>query len=284
MSEPRFFFVRGFMKSGTNWLGSLLSSHAHISVVGEYHWEIAVHAFNRLQNSQAIYGDVNYASDTREYFEDFVRKCLIRRAEPGAKLIGERTPHTILPITMRKCPVISIIRDGRDVLVSRAFHLFNEPNVHRLFQRIPEMAKDLEEFKKDPWFFKKHPEMLLRHEEMFRESVVWWREHIESDRAALEKFPNLPAKFVHYEALHQDTEGRRRELFEFLDVDPDKAANIDGHLAPGFKEERPTEFLRKGAVGDWRNYFTEENTAWFKEEGGQELINQGYEKDFDWTA
>ena len=271
------------MKSGTNWLGSLLSSHAHISVVGEYHWESAVHAFNKLQNTQAIYGDVHYAEEARNYFEEFIRKCLIHRAEPDAKVIGERTPHTILPIAMRGCPVISIVRDGRDVLVSRAFHLFNEPHVHRLFKRIPEMAKDLERFQQDPWFFKKHPEMLLRHEEMFRESVVWWREHIEADRAAVQKYPKLPAKFVHYEALHQDTEGRRKELFEFLDVDPSKAAKIEGHLSPGFKEERPTEFLRKGAVGDWRNYFTDENIAWFKEEGGQELINQGYEQDLNWS-
>ena len=282
MAEPRFFCIRGFMKSGTNWLGSLLSSHADISVVGEFHWENLVTALHQNLVNEAIYHDPDYKEYVRHHLDRYLRDCIRYLADDSALVIGERTPHTIQPIVLRGCPVISIIRDGRDVLVSRAFHLFNEPGVHRLFQRIPAMAKDLERFQADPWFFKKNPEVLLRHEVMVRESVIWWRDHLQSDYQAVEKYPNVPIRFVRYEDLHRDTQGERERLFEFLDVDPDRAAKISGHLKPGFKQERPTEFLRKGIVGDWKNYFTDDTKKWFKDEAGEELMRQGYTDSLHW--
>jgi hypothetical protein len=39
---------------------------------------------------------------------------------------------------------------------------------------------------------------------------------------------------------------------------------------------------RKGIVGDWRNYFTEDHRRVFKEVAGDVLIRLGYEKDMDW--
>lgn len=282
MTDKRFFGLRGCMKSGTNWLGSLLSSHAEISCVGEFHWQEVVKQFNVNQNNLPIFGSAESKDRARDHFEDMIRKCLIDAAEPSAKLIGERTPHTILPTILRGIPYITIIRDGRDILVSRAFHLYNHPQVHRLFDRIPAMGKTFEEFQKDEWYFKKHPEKLLCHEVMVRESIQWWRQHLERDAQAVEQFPNLKVKFVRYEDLHRDTHGERTKLFEFLNVDPKMAAKIKGDLKPGFKTERPSEFLRKGKVGDWRNYFTDQTKQWFKEEAADCLIQYEYEANRDW--
>ncbi len=36
------------MKSGTNWLGSLLASHQAISVVGEFHWHELAQPLNGI--------------------------------------------------------------------------------------------------------------------------------------------------------------------------------------------------------------------------------------------
>ena len=281
MPERRFFCLRGFMKSGTNWLSSLLGSHHDIECVGEFHWHPIVETLEANFAAQPIYQDLDFREQTRERFEEMVRQCLMLKA-PGATVIGERTPHTIEPFVLRGVPYISIVRDGRDVLVSRAFHLHNHPNVHRLFERIPEMGNDNLEFRKDPWFFHHHPERLLAHEEMVRESVRWWRDHLVQDRATCEAHPEVPVRFVHYEALHLDVDKYRRSLFEFLDVDPDRCGPITGVLKPGFEKENPREFLRKGQVGDWRNYFTDDVKQWFKDEAEDELQIQGYESATDW--
>ena len=270
------------MKSGTNWLGSLLSSHQTVSVVGEFHWQEVVMRFNENLASLPIYDSDEAKETARLNFEQMIRQSVFARAEENATIIGERTPHTIIPIPIRNVPHISIIRDGRDVLVSRAFHLYNEVGVHRLFQRIPEMAETHQRFKNDPWHFRKHPDQLLCHEVMVRESMIGWREHLRRDEQAVATYPNLKIRFVKYEDLHSNTEQEREKLFEFLDVDPAKAARIEGHLKPGFAKESPSEFLRKGIIGDWKNYFTDETKKWFKDEAGEQLIQYGYENSMDW--
>ena len=269
------------MKSGTNWLSGLLSSHRDIGCYGEYHWQSLVTELESKFRTLPIYQDLNHRAEAREIFENMVKECLIKK-DSSSKLLGERTPHTLAPFVLTDVPHISIIRDGRDVLVSRAFHLHNYPEVHRLFERIPEMAEENRQFLKDPWYFQKNPEKLLSHEVLVQESVNWWKNHLEEDRATCVQYPEVPVKFVHYEALHQDVEKYRRELFEFLDVDPSRCSKIQGHLKPGFSKERPRDFLRKGQVGDWRNYFTDNTKIWFKDIGGQELIHQGYEESLDW--
>lgn len=282
MEDRRYFCLRGFMKSGTNWLGSLLSSHEYISVVGEYHWQDMMEHLQRNFRRHPVYENPEYQKYTLTQFEQMVKNVLDHAVEHSARVVGERTPHRIEPLIIRDAPIISIIRDGRDVLVSRAFHLHNYPGCHRLFERLPEMNEDHQKFKRDPWFFRNNPGVLLRHELMVRESVGWWREHLVEDEASVKKHPRLQVKFIRYEDLHRETERSRKDLFEFLDVDPSRASDITGHLTPGFDVEQPTEFFRKGAVGDWTNYFTNQTREWFKEEAGEQLIRYGYEADYDW--
>ena len=40
--------------------------------------------------------------------------------------------------------------------------------------------------------------------------------------------------------------------------------------------------FRRGAIGDWRNHFSEEHKIVFKEVAGQLLIDLGYEQDLNW--
>ncbi|MEL7499687.1 MAG: sulfotransferase domain-containing protein [Planctomycetota bacterium] len=272
------------MKSGTNWVGSLLSSHVSIHCVGEFHWQEIVQPFNKNLGSLPAFLNQHkhLVESTRDHLEEMIQQTLIDAAEPTATLIGDRTPHSIVPVIMRNVPHISVIRDGRDVLVSRAFHLFNRPEVAPIFDRLPSMRAALEAFQNDSWFFHKHPDQLLANEEFVRVSAAWWRDHLASDFQAVERYPQLPVLFVRYEDIHADTAGQRQKMFEFLNVDPTKAAKIEGVLQPGFKQERPSEFLRKGAVGDWKNYFTDQSKSWFKEIAGQTLIQQGYASDDSW--
>jgi hypothetical protein len=249
--DQRFFCLRGFMKSGTNWLGGLLNTHHEISVVGEFHFEHVVAELNRMFSNNNIFHDVpDLPEATRGRFDELVKSTIREAADPNAILIADRSPYAIEPVTLRGTPHISIIRDGRDVLVSRAFHLFNNPQSHRLFERLPAMAKTWKHFQADPWFFKKNPDQLLCYQVMVRESGIAWNEQVMADQTVNERHPDLPVCFVRYEDLHADAHKERRRLFEFLDVDPDACDEIEGDLNPGFREERPDEFFRKGAVGD----------------------------------
>jgi hypothetical protein len=47
-------------------------------------------------------------------------------------------------------------------------------------------------------------------------------------------------------------------------------------------EEDSTSFFRKGIAGDWRNVFTKQHKAIFKEYAGELLVELGYERDNDW--
>lgn len=282
--KRRYFCLRGFMKSGTNWLGGLLASHPEVGCVGEFHWQDAIGNLNKNFQVLPVYEDyaqIQLQQVALSGFEIMVKSCL-DKAAPDKVIVGERTPHTLGPLVLKDSPHISIIRDGRDVLVSRAFHLFNFPEVHRLFKRIPAMAEDFEEFKKNKHFFSENPEMLLRHEVMVKESVRWWCEHLESDRRTIQEHPFLKVRFVRYEDLHADTASERAKLLEFLGADPKKAPAIEGDLKAGFSDERPDQFFRKGKIGDWKNYFTDQTREWFKEVGGEELITQRYEDSTDW--
>ena len=282
MNEVKVFFIRGFMKSGTNWLGSLLASHREITVDGEFHFHRVFDALNSVIDKHQVYQKSEFLPVVRTNFERFINDSLQHIAEPGAKWVGDRTPHTLFPVLLPDSKHVTIVRDGRDVLVSRMFHLFNNPAGHRLFQRVPALGELVKKFQANPWFFKENPGRLLNHEPTVRESIRLWCKHLDSDRRLLSRRSDLQVKQVRYEDMHQDVDSVRKSLFEFMEVDPQKCGELQGVLKPGFTEERPDQFLRKGKVGDWKNYFNDETKKWFKEEAGEELIRQGYEQSQDW--
>lgn len=49
---------------------------------------------------------------------------------------------------------------------------------------------------------------------------------------------------------------------------------------PGQEDQR--EFIRKGIIGDWRNYISDDNKQRFKKIAGRFLIDLGYEQNNDW--
>lgn len=288
MPEFRFFCVRGFMKSGTNWLEKLLNSHPRISCHGEFQLQEVIKPMQRMLEHEYLYQNLgsDYRESIRDRLEDFVRHAMIAATKYGNKtdahVIGDRTPHTLEPLTLRNAHQISIVRDGRDVLVSRIFHLYNFPNVSQVFKRFPAMESHLKDFQADPWFFRSNPEKLLEEETLVKESMSWWRDHLLADRRTVQQNPNLPVCVVKYEDLHRDTIGQRNRLFEFLKVDPSEASEITGSLKPGFEQERPNEFFRKGAIGDWKNYMTPDAKRWINDVAGQVLLDYGYIETLDW--
>lgn len=71
-------------------------------------------------------------------------------------------------------------------------------------------------------------------------------------------------------------------MYEFLEVDPSAASDVPDQLRP-LKEERPNEFNRKGAVGDWQNYLlTDDAKSWVNDEAGEALRRFRYIQSSQW--
>jgi hypothetical protein len=286
-AQPKLFCLRGFMKSGTNWVGSLLDSHDQVSCIGEFHWEQMARELERLLDTEFVYRQFpnlpfDPKQNTRQNFQRMVRDSVVQFASEQSTWVGERTPATIEPLVFPDAPQICVIRDGRDVLVSRVFHLYNWPEVTGLFERFPSMAEKLKQFQEDPAFFAKHPKLLLEEQGMVSDSIEFWSKHVRQDLDTAQRLPDLPVHFVKYEDVHQDTLGQRKKMFEFLGIDPTRCQPLEGQLKPGFEAEAPNQFFRKGAVGDWKNYFSQNTKDSFNSIAGDLLIDLGYTDSKNW--
>jgi len=99
-----------------------------------------------------------------------------------------------------------------------------------------------------------------------------------------------PGLIVRYEDLVEDEHGVFDEIIDYCEIDINRQylhtmiANNSFEKATGRKpgQEDISAHLRKGIVGDWRNYFTDTVKSEFKQYYGKLLIDTGYEKDLNW--
>jgi hypothetical protein len=291
-----FFFVRGHPRSGTNWVGALLNLHPNINCWGEFHFEDVRNAIDAQQAQPwQITAREPLKTVMDRCFEDMVKKAILTLEErkPEAYWVGDRTPRG-LRVFVEGAPHFLIIRDGRDVLVSWTFHVLRmrphvldvvipadiRPGFNRLYDR----------FQADKDHFARHPHELLSDEKWVKLVAARWAGWMRADLQSIqrieanEKGAQCPLLVIRYEALHADTEGGRRRMYEFLGEDPDRALPLSGETktAPGFEKEDPQSFWRHGQVGDWKKYSTDPFKQWFKESAGEVLTELTYEKDDRW--
>jgi len=124
----RFFCIRGYMKSGTNWMCRLLNQHPDVHCIGEFHWETFYRALHQNVQRIAPRRRKQLEKTVRVYLEQMIRNSLIELSGGSASVIGDRTPTTIEPVVMA-VPHIVMERNFRDVIVSRMYHLFNNHSV-----------------------------------------------------------------------------------------------------------------------------------------------------------
>ena len=271
------------MKSGTNWVCRVLNLHPDIHSSGEFHWWKYFETYS--ENNRVFQNLANQEKEdavVRRALEKMTIETMDYLAPPEAKFVGDCTPHTLHPVVIRKAPHLSIIRDCRDIIVSRMFHYFNFPNISNYFNRYPEREKIRRQFVKDPWFFHQSPELLLDDEAFVRQTARQWKQYLVADRNTIKCHPKLPVKLVKYEDLHANHQEEIEAIVEFLGADPALLPNIPNRLLPGHKKEQPNSFNRKGVVGDWKNYIDAKVASWINDEAGSELIYQKYIASFNW--
>lgn len=287
----RLFFVTGHARSGTTWLAALLMRHPKVFVDGEFQFQELRRGFDLFQRAP-------YYRATREpvltvaesCFQDTVRLCIgaVSNQKIEAEWVGDRTPRK-LEVFLPGAPHFVITRDGRDVLVSLAIlEILNGGGVFNEFRACQQLVKTRRAFLADPEYFKKHPDQLLSSETFVRAICRRWAQQAMHDAQTADQIRageiEASVYTVSYEDLHADPEGQRAGMYRFLGLDPDQAEPLtaESQTKPGLGGDDHRSDRRKGAMGDWHIYFTDQAKRWFKEEAGQALIRMGYEASDAW--
>lgn len=251
------FFVCGAPKSGTTWLQRILDAHPQVVCGGEGHfisrftipvakivndYNEAMATENRLvYEGRPYYGPVDQAE-----YDDVARNFVLNRLKslkPGPQVlwVGDKTPrytaylkqlHRLFP----EARIISILRDPRDVVVSRMGY-------NRRAGRSEVFVQGSDQ-----------------HEATLQGALRTWREAVTLVDEFAAANPGL-AHEVRYLDLHEDGPAAAARMFGFLGVDAgpqvvDKAlaaASFEALTGRKPGEEDPDAFLRQGLPGDWKN-------------------------------
>lgn len=200
--------------------------------------------------------------------------------------------------------VIHLLRDGRDVTVSKRFHMLRRGAFYvgderfRLHQRIDKYRTSRILLK---IILGRLPE---RGRAMARRLFVTpgktgplltpatiekfagdWKALVEYVRR-VERTHESNFLTLRYENLLDDTANQLKAVFDFIGVDGTDAAVstvISTSQLETARLKRVTNgFLRKGGSGDWKTYFDSDSTRLFKQTAGDTLVEFGYESDCHW--
>jgi len=186
---------------------------------------------------------------------------------PSPRIFKTHLPHIWIP--KRICRYIYVVRDGRDVAVS-FYHFYKS---HFRYQGS---------FDHFFWYY-------------IRGLVVWgsWFYHV----SGYWKHRNdMNLLFLRYEELVEDLEGTIRKIIDFceLTIPEERMPEIVRRCSFAFMKEHeekfdyatellveqgmtPSTFIRKGKVGDWHSYFSEEELTEFDRKCQRSLGRLGLE-------
>lgn len=259
------FFLRGFARSGTNWLGKIINLHPDVLCRGEFHLEDLAIGFSKTKSKS--YGHLKDSPHFENLFLQFIDN-LIKIHCHGAPYYGDRTPISIRECLIPKSKYIVIFRDVRDVLVSLYYHNLLHPEL----DSSEELNQKRRLFDSNNLHFEESKNDLLDCERITRGWAKMWSDHVKSDLEAISEAAalNIEVLPVLYEALHANPDERDR-IYQFLNLNPFDAFPLDEETSPGITSPDVTSHNRKGLPGEWENYFTQEQLEWVNSEAGDTL-------------
>lgn len=283
--EPEVFFLRGYMRSGTNWLGRVVNLHPDINCQGEFHLQQFGQGKSKVDRSTSciITGGNKNMLDAE--FEKFIKTLVRNHCGREHKLVGDRTPTGISALVVPNSKYLLIQRDGRDVITSWFKHILKTVSKnkgrlkrYRKFSEYPEMLNKLKKVRNKPNYFEVNKKELMDCEGYFRFIASQWNTRIINDNKMSEvaKVRNLDILHISYEKMHANPEEERAKIYEFLGLDPKLAAPLDVHTLPGFAKKIP-KGQHRGIVANWYNYFDETMAEWFDSEASEALKILGLE-------
>lgn len=257
------FIITGIPKCGTTWFARIMASYPDTYVT----FESSPQSIEGLMRSLLLNNpDFDLANQNTQISLKRFKQYIVKRALlSNKKILGYKVPEVLpeaLKATFPDVRVLFLFRDGRDFIVSDAFHNLRKGRI----QGDPESETfwDAAIERRAPYWANMVTEILPRFREIYRGNLFELR----------------------YEDLLEPGKGQEitRQAFLFWGLDPAYADEawkensfnrLSGGRRPG-QEDRDS-FFRKGISGDWRNYFSSDNLESFLKIAGDGLNALGYE-------
>jgi len=275
--ENSVFFVRGWQRSGTNWLCNLLNLHPKINCVGEFHFDAMDKAFKKLSKQRFGLFSRNNTNFKKNY-TNFIRQTIIDYAG-HYPLCGDRTPKPIDSVLLPQHKYIYISRDGRDCIVSWMYHCLRR----EIIKGNKNFDKKLKQFKSNPNYFEENKSELLSMHMFIKGLAKTWNNRIIRDLKTIEKANDLGIEVMHvrYNELIKETDLYRNKMYSFLDLIPEEAEPLNDLTSPGFQDHNPSDHYRIGKNGRWKLYFNKKQHEIFMLEASKAFDLLNLNKDFD---
>jgi hypothetical protein len=284
-------FVVGCGRSGTSWVQNIIASHPKVITTQESHaydiiyptvttrgrknvvaWTKVLHRHDMSERSARWVGlhwwvnrstmlglvdwalsasGVTDADAAQSVIQGVFDSFFVERHGTESDTLLEKTPGHLhyADLILNRFPearVVEVLRDGRDVCVSM--------QMQALTVSWPPTER--------------------------RKQIAAW---VRAARRglALRNDPELADRvhLVRYETLKADPAGEIRRLFDFAQLDVDDAFVREVADGTDFRHNRATgagRHTRRGEVGDWRNHFSAEDDALFRELAGDVFVEAGY--------
>ncbi|XP_063964317.1 sulfotransferase 1C4-like [Lytechinus pictus] len=270
--RPDDLFIVTYPKAGTTWMEQLCMLIKHdgdASQLGGVHLVLMVPFLEMLQDRNNI--------STSRAFVDLPEKM------PSPRTLKSHCHPPFLPLDIRtddpKAKVIYVARNPKDTAVSY-YHFCHYTPV------LP---------KYESWdvFFEEFLANRAPHGSWFENVLPWWKRR---------NHPNV--LFLKYEDMKKDLTGAIQQIAEFMgktlsDDVIDKIAEASTFKAmknnpssnpdtilmkdieqAGMEKPKDKSFMRKGVVGDWKNYFTDDQNKRFDELYKKQMADSGLEFEF----
>lgn len=310
-SEDGFAFIVGHRKSGSTWLLNLMSLHPDIRGLMETNlFSVGWNEPDPERRTDRLFSQSPWSEGGSNLRYRLTRLAapFLKATKPALGLRKEERPATLPDLPWRDQRALR--RDLRrtaepETFIQRFFHfqrdrlapagylLEKSPrNVHNV-ERIRELfpgAKLIVIYRdgrdvvtSDRFFTQDYGGKQFD----FTAAVRAWKSDMEAHLAGAERHPMFACG---YEALLSDGAAVSKSLFRFLGLRCDDALIADLVERSSFRfyagrergQEDRKRFYRKGVAGDWKNHFSPEDKALFKEIGGEMLVRLGYEQDLSW--
>lgn len=261
-------FIAGLPKSGTTWLERIVEE---------------IPGYVRLNGS--ILRSYKGAADLNHPhgINNRMISSTPRNRYSYLKLHTHYDPFYVEVLRNNNVKAVVLIRDIRDMLVSRYHHIINQPS-HWAHQELKILPFDIG-FKRS--LFMVSPSDSVSILEYYTSWINGWLEY-ESEHPG-------DICILKYEDMKKDIMSVMKIFFKFYEfefddsdihkiIDAQKSKQIvGGRLSENIdKFGRSSTTLRKGVPGEWVECLSEENKNIIKSVAGKVLIQSGYEVNIDW--